>query len=604
MKKYISFLFIMLLFLISNTNAKTSAPVDITTMSITDLSAALDKGYLTSETLVNLYLERIEAYNDKFNAINQINEHAVEQAKELDKERANGQKRSILHGIPILVKCNIDVYGMPTTAGTKSLSDNYPKENSFAVQKLIDAGAIILASTNMSELAFSARDSYSSYGYVHNVFNPDYTPYGSSGGSAVGVKASFGAAALGTDTNSSVRLPASGAGLVGIRPTFGLVSRTGVIPYDIYRDTIGVISNTVSDNALILSIISGPDSNDSVTKNTSKFSLNTKDFNLNGINIGVPREYLKGSGNGSGVTSKTDEDIYNIATKAIESLTKAGANIIYLDNFVKSSNITIASSTQSGITMCDGINSYLKGTTGTIRNFKELVYSNGHVQSLGGYLSGCGIGDKESENKSRKKAEYRKYVDDYFTNNNLDLIIYPSLKNKPGKYNDGVANISPGSSLGSVIGYPSITIPMGYDSSGFAYGLEFFSTANKEELLYNVGIEFEKANGNKVQSSPLTPPLYEVPNEVSELLTTYEKVLAKNSNNKKILNWVNDVQTYLKEYNNNDDVAKTAQELLETYQKTNLNNIFNFKRTIVYILFCLITLIIVIVFFNEFFEKS
>lgn len=614
MKKYISFLFVMLLFLIIKCNAKTIAPVDITKMSITDLSNALDKGYLTSEQLVNLYLERIEAYNDQFNAINQLNEHAIEQAKKLDEERANGQVRSALHGIPLLVKCNIDVYGMPTTGGTKSLLDNYPKENAFAVQKLIDAGAIILGSTNMSELAFSARDSHSSYGYVKNVFNNQYTPYGSSGGSAVGVKAAFAAAALGTDTNSSVRLPASAAGLVGIRPTFGLVSRSGVIPYDVNRDTVGIISNTVSDNALILSIIAGVDQNDSVTSSAPGFSLNSKSFSLKDINIGIPTQYLKGSGNSGSVTSSTDEEIYNIATKAIANLEKAGANIIYLDNFVKSSNITIASSTQSGITMCDGINSYLKGTTGTIRSFKDLVYSDGHIQTLKSYLSGCGTGNKNIEEINSKKSVYREYVDNYFTENKLDIIIYPTLKNTPGEYNSGKANISPGSSLGSVIGYPSITIPMGYDSNGFAYGLEFFSTKNSEELLYNIGIEFEKVNDNRVDTSPLTPPLYEVSSEVTELITKYENTLVLNSDNEKIIDWLADVKTYFKNYNDYDNPTNEAEKLLQSYNDENIENIYSKKldlfgdvditRLFVYVLFGLITGIIIVVFFNEFFERN
>ena len=218
-------------------------------MSLDELLDALDMGYLTSESLVNIFLERIEAYDKQFNSINQLNEHAVEQAKELDKERETGKLRGKFHGIPLLVKCNIDVYGIPTTAGVKDLADNNPMENSYVVQKVIDEGAIILGSTNMSELAFSAATSYSSYGYVKNVFNTKYTAYGSSGGAAVAVTAVFGAASLGTDTNSSVRLPAAGAGLVGMRPTLGLVSRTGVIPYDIERDTVGVLTRDVSDNA-------------------------------------------------------------------------------------------------------------------------------------------------------------------------------------------------------------------------------------------------------------------------------------------------------------------------------------------------------------------
>ena len=126
MRKSLIIFAISLFFLFSNVSALTKAPVDVTTMSIEELMNAMESGYLSSETLVNIYLERIEAYDDMFNSINQINEHAVEQAKELDKERENGQLRGRLHGIPILVKCNIDVYGLPTTGGTKSLKDNYP----------------------------------------------------------------------------------------------------------------------------------------------------------------------------------------------------------------------------------------------------------------------------------------------------------------------------------------------------------------------------------------------------------------------------------------------------------------------------------------------
>ena len=309
MRKSFIIFAISLFFLFSSVSALTKVPVDVTTMSIEELLNAMDKGYLTSEQLVNIYLERIEAYDDMFNSINQLNDNAIEQAKELDKEREEGKLRGRLHGIPILVKCNIDAYGMPTTAGTKALKDNYPKENAYVVQKLVDEGAIILGSTNMSEMAFSAGNSYSSYGYVRNVFNTEYTSYGSSGGSAVAVAAAFAAASLGTDTNSSVRIPAAGAGLVGIRPTLGLVSRSGVIPYDVERDTVGVLSRSVADNALLLNIISGVDKNDDKTKNSKEMNIDIGNSSLEGIVIGVPTQYTKGSSNYSGVMGLTDSDI-------------------------------------------------------------------------------------------------------------------------------------------------------------------------------------------------------------------------------------------------------------------------------------------------------
>lgn len=572
MRKYIIAFTVSLFLFFGTVNALTKAPVDVTTMSIDELIDAMDKGYLTSEALVNIYLERIEAYDKQFNSINQINEHAVEQAKELDKERESGKLRGKLHGIPILVKCNIDVYGIPTTAGTKDLKDNYPKENSYVVQKLIDEGAIIIGSTNMSELAFSAATSYSSYGYVKNVFNTKYTAYGSSGGAAVAVTAVFGAASLGTDTNSSVRLPAAGAGLVGMRPTLGLVSRTGVIPYDIERDTVGVLTRDVSDNALLLSIISGYDEEDEITKNAQVPGFDVSNTSLEGVTIGVAMQYVKGSEDKDSVLGLTDNDIYNLTMESVKKLERAGATIVYLDDFVKSSNLTIATSTYAGRTMCDYFNIYIKGTNGTIRSFEELAAGDGHVQRLSGYLAACGDSANSLDSRNKKKAKYRKYVDDYFLENDLDVILYPTLKNKVYSYKSG-KNISPGSSLGSVIGYPSITVPMGFIGE-FSYGVEFLGTGYSENILYNVAQEFESVSELKLSNSLLTPPLYVVPENVKELIKCYEEQLTKQSDIGAVGDWMIEVKEFFKSYNSYEDIEIRAKELIVKYNKLNVKNTF------------------------------
>lgn len=572
MRKYIIVFTVSLFLFFGTVNALTKAPVDVTTMSIDELIDAMDKGYLTSEALVNIYLERIEAYDKQFNSINQINEHALEQAKELDKERESGKLRGKLHGIPILVKCNIDVYGIPTTAGTKDLKDNYPKENSYVVQKLIDEGAIILGSTNMSELAFSAATSYSSYGYVKNVFNTKYTAYGSSGGAAVAVTAVFGAASLGTDTNSSVRLPAAGAGLVGMRPTLGLVSRTGVIPYDIERDTVGVLTRDVSDNALLLSIISGYDEEDTITKNAVIPSSDLSNTSLKGITIGVAMQYVKGSEDKDSVLGLTDNDIYNLTMESVKKLERAGATIVYLDDFVKSSNLTIATSTYAGRTMCDYFNIYIKGTDGTIRSFEELAAGDGHVQRLSGYLAACGDSANSLDSRNKKKAKYREYVDDYFLGHGLDVILYPTLKNKVYSYKSG-KNISPGSSLGSVIGYPSITVPMGFIGE-FSYGVEFLGTGYSENTLYNVAQEFESVSELKLSNSLLTPPLYVVPENVKELIKCYEEQLTKQSDIGAVGDWMIEVKEFFKNYNSYEDIEIRAKELIVKYNKLNVKNSF------------------------------
>ena len=304
--KLVKVILLLIIFLPISVSAYTKAVVDITKMSISDLADALDKGYLTSELLVTLYLERIDAYNSEFNAIREINKNALEEARELDLERARGNVRSALHGIPIVVKTNIDVEGLATTAGSLALSDNYPIEDALVIKRLKEAGAIILASTNMSEFAFAAGNSFSSYGQVRNAFNTSYTPYGSSGGSAVAVATSMAADSLGTDTNSSVRIPASAAGLVGMRPSMGLISSDGIIPYDVTRDTVGVISKTVEDNALLLSAIN---------ENNESYSLNKT--SLDGVRIGVIDSYLNGSDSSIRVNQATDVDMKTLSNERI-----------------------------------------------------------------------------------------------------------------------------------------------------------------------------------------------------------------------------------------------------------------------------------------------
>lgn len=566
--------------------ASTKAVVDITSMSITDLADALEKGYLTSELLVTLYLERIETYDNDFNAINTINENALEEAEALDEERENGHVRSLLHGIPIVVKTNIDVRNLPTTAGAKALSDNIPLEDALAIKKLKEAGAIILASTNMSEFAFSAGNSNSSYGRVRNAFNTDYTPYGSSGGSAVAVATSFAAASLGTDTNSSVRLPASAAGLVGLRPSLGLVSTDGVIPYDTTRDTIGILSKTVEDNAIILSII-----------NEEEKEYHSNLNSLEGIKIGVINSYLQGSDSSLRINSKTDEDIYKLASEKITLLEEAGAEIIKIDELLNSYYYSLATSTMSGDSFCDGFNHYIEGTIGSIRSFRELVNANGKIYSLSGYLSGCnGAWTYDANTVASKKEIFENHILEIFQEYDLDLIVYPTTKNKVFTLNSGGSVNGPGSFLGSVIGYPSITVPMG-SIDEFSYGLEFFSIKGEENLLYSVANVFEELNDLELTNSPLTPSLYEIPEYINTLKNYYEK--EENELTAK-------TKTFFLNYSNNteEENEKQAQELIGEYQTLEQNkekqvekdSILNVFLTILFIFITISTILFILIY--------
>ncbi|MCM1053786.1 MAG: amidase [Ruminococcus sp.] len=567
--KKIKFLLFIFLLIPLKVNGYTASPVDITVMNIEDLNKALDRGYLTSEILVNLYLERIEEYNKDFNAINMVNDKAIDEAKELDRLRSEGISKGPLHGIPILVKNNIDVEGIPTTGGNKSLNDNYPTD-AEVIQKLKDKGAIILGSTNMSEFAFSAKNSYSSYGHVRNAFNLAYTPYGSSGGSAVAVTIAFGAAALGTDTNSSVRVPASAAGLVGLRPTLGLISSDGVIPYDLERDTVGIISRTVKDNALVLEAI------------TDEKYLEEA-FNINDINIGVIESYVNGSNAKSGVNSKTDADIASLANDKIKLLEDNGASIIYIDELLNNYYLNIANETVTGGSFCDGFNDYIANKKSSIKNFDDLVSSRYNVYDLEEYLGGCNkkwAGDLKKNNNL--KDEFEEHVLKVMNENGVDILVYPTIKVKNLTLNSNNSLNAPGSFLGSVIGYPSITVPMGFIDE-FAYGLEFFSTKDSEEMLYNIASFFENINNLEPVSSRLAPNLYEIPSSVSELLDIFNRYY----DNKKFKNLVSNAKEYFKSYSDNslEDNEIKASELLSSFKRLEL---VQYRDNFIYVILIII----------------
>lgn len=587
--KLLKYIILIIIFIMPiKVSAYEKSVIDITKMSIEDLSDAMDKGYITSELLVKLYLDRIDAYDSKFNAIREINNNAINEAKRLDEERRQGTVRSLLHGIPIVVKTNIDVKGIPTTAGAKALKDNYPNEDAEVIKKLRNAGAIILGSTNMSEFAFQASLSNSSYGNVKNAFNPLYSPNGSSGGSAVAVALSFSAASLGTDTNSSIRLPASAASLVGIRPTFGLLSNKGVIPYDIFRDTVGVMSKTVKDNALILSAI-----NDKYNYNISK------NFDLSSIKIGAINAYVDGIKNETGPHTITDGDIKNLIHQKIDLLESNGANIVYIDKLLNNYYRNIASSTMTGISFCTGFNEYIENTRGKIRSFKDLVYSNGHIYGISGYLSGCTNNWKYSLPKTNaKKKEFENHVLEVMKENDVDIIIYPTIKAKLLKLNETRSLNAPGGSLSSVIGYPSLTVPMGFIDN-LPYGLEIFSTKNNEELLYNIANVFESLNNNEIITSPLAPTLYEIPEYILELKELYEF----NLNNKNFKDLNNRAKTYFLNYNQNElekneaealnlikefKENKVKNEILKSNHEISYNNILLIINLFIIILFIII----------------
>lgn len=550
-------IFILFLILIPfNVFALTKAPIDITKETVASLSKALNEEIITSEQLINIYLERINEYNAQYNALITINENTINEAKELDKERQNGNIKSSIHGIPIIVKDNIDVLGTATTAGSKALSDNYPNEDALIIQKLKDAGAIIIAKANMSKFAFYASSSSSDYGTVKNAYNLAYSSYGSSGGSAVSVALNFAPIAIGTDTNASVRLPAQAASLIGYRPTLGLISRTGIIPYDPERDTPGIIGKTIEDIITITNIIKGKDENDNKTYDSE--TLKISKINLQNITLGISETFLNGSNeNILSENKETNEEVKNLLTSALDKIKDSGITIKVIENYYTTTVDSDVAKSYSGYQFCDKFNEYILNHQGSIKNFQELAEV---TPGLEGYAEECNS-KTDQIYKDGLKQEYKDYIEDIMKENNLDAIIYPSSKNKILELGTtGIINLSAHAS--STINYPSITIPIGYDSDNLPYSLEIMTKTQNDEFLLSLANKINSLNLYE-SKNPLSS-LYEVDEEVTKLIQKYDKRYNKKNTlfNKK---WLKKVKNYFKDYQNIEKPETEAKKLNQNY---------------------------------------
>lgn len=258
MKKYVLSVIVIAFILVSFSIAAADeenhsiAVVDITQMDIGELQEAVDDGKLTYKQIMTLYLERIEEYSQMYNCIISVSETAIEEAEACDEIYEKQGRSSDIFGLPIIVKDNIDVEGMVTTNGSLAMSGNVAEQDAEIVAALKEAGGIIVAKANMDKYAEHSQYSISDFGRVNNAFDLSKSSYGSSGGSAVAAAASLAPICVGTDTNASIRVPASANGVVGIRPTKGLLSTEGITVCISERDTAGPLAKSVTDAAIIL----------------------------------------------------------------------------------------------------------------------------------------------------------------------------------------------------------------------------------------------------------------------------------------------------------------------------------------------------------------
>lgn len=486
------------------------ASFDLNETSAKELQQKMELGELTSEAICNKYLERIKLVDPILKAVIELNPDALEIARKLDEERKSGKVRGQLHGIPIMIKDNIDTGDkMQTTAGSWALEGNVVEKDAFIVSKLREAGAVLLGKTNLSEWAnFRSTNSSSGWsgrgGQVRNPFCLDRSPCGSSSGTGAAVSGNLCTIGIGTETNGSIVCPSGVNGVVGIKPTLGMWSRRGIIPIAHSQDTAGPMARNVSDAVTLLGALAEFDSNDAEThlgkgeifKDYTQF-LNAE--GLAGKRIGIASQMLP-----------SNTKVKALFDAAVEALKKQGAEIVEEVEFEGNRKWGSPSYEVLLYEFKADLNKYLKEhPNAPVKSMADIIEFNKKNadrempwfdQEI--FVEAQAKGDLSSEEylkalKESKKWAGKEGIDAVMKEHNLDAII--AQTNGPAWSIDWVNgdNFSGGSSSPAAIsGYPNITVPMGF-VEGLPVGISFFGKAWSEPKLIEIAYGFEQATKHR-----------------------------------------------------------------------------------------------------------
>jgi Asp-tRNA(Asn)/Glu-tRNA(Gln) amidotransferase A subunit family amidase len=479
--------------------------------TIADIHRAMGAGRLTARQLVQHYLDRIEMYDKRGPALNSLitlNPNALAAADSLDVRFRRSGLTGPLHGIPVIVKDNYDTRDLPTTAGSLTLAGSIPPDDAFQVRRLREAGAIVLAKSNMAEFAFTPYETVGSMlpGYTKNPYRLDRTTAGSSGGTAAAVAANFGTVGLGTDTGNSIRGPSSHTALVGICSTMGLTSRDGIIPLYLDRDIGGPMARTVADAVAVLDVIAGYDPSDPVTeasrgKQARRYMDSLKKDGLKGARIGIVRQLSN--------TESTDPEVLRRFEEALTAMRRNGATLV--DIRIPELD-TIKGSLWCGRFKTD-VNAYLAslGPRAPVKNLDEIIKSGKFHPSIGARLrSFAEFKGVEEDPDCRQAAtnvpKLQSGVRKVLTEGRLDALVYPTWSNPPRLIGD--LNTPHGNNswqLSPPTGFPAITVPMGYVGDGLPVGLQIFGDAWSEPRLIELAYSFEQATRHRHPPAAVPP---------------------------------------------------------------------------------------------------
>lgn len=502
-------------------------PFNVVEASIADIHAAMQAHRLTCHALVQAYLARIDAYDKKgpdINAIVEVNPDALAEADSLDKAFANRGMTGPLHCIPAIVKDNFETVGLQSADGSLSLKGFVSNKDAFLVKKIKDAGAIVLAKSNMAEFAFSPYETVNSIlpGYTHNPYALDRVTAGSSGGTAAAIAASFSAIGLGSDTGNSIRGPSSHQALVGIRSTMGLTSRAGVIPLSFLADVAGPMCRTVADAAAVFQVIVGEDPADPATATSHgrpipNYRASLVKDGLKGARIGVLHQaYEGGSGRGGQTSQSTnDPEVMAVFGRALDELKAAGAEI------VDPAMVDLTTVHRPQGSTCRGfkydINEYLaaQGDRVPVHSLEDIIKSRKFHPSVQIRLQqaeqqplGGGPDSDACKAEMAYRAAFGQAVTKTMDDLRLEALVYPTWSNVPRLIGDLNTPAGDNSQVFSpTSGFPAINVPMGFTRGGtLPAGMTFLGRAWDEATLIRLAYAYEQATHHR-KPPPITPPL-------------------------------------------------------------------------------------------------
>ncbi len=500
--------------------AAAAQEVALSSATVADLGAAFDAGTLSAERLVGLFLARIAAYDQEGPALNTVlwlNERALDEARVLDAERVARGPRSPLHGIPFVLNENVDTADMPTTEGSVLLAGSIPPDDAFLVRKLRDAGAIILAKVNMSEFASGVTMS-SVGGYIRNPHDVARTPSGSSGGTGAAVAAWLAQLGVGTDTGGSVRGPSTSNGIVGLKPTHGLVSRDGIVPLSLTFDTAGPMARSVHDVAAMLSVMAGLDPADEATAKGAgripdDYTAALDADALRGARVGLARQFMG-----------ADEEVDWIVQSAVQAMRDAGATVVEVE--LPPWLLEARADWYTTIRWRDfraQIPDYLATLRdGYPRTLAELVERSRAVVSTtpeGAVPNPTrwALFEQEEASGSQTDPEYvavrdfglpmaQRLVEGLMAGERLDAILYPTSPTRPGLVDGGGGGggAPSATNLANLTGFPDLIVPAGFTSDRLPVGISLLGPAFSEARLLGLGYAFEQAT--RARRDPVTTP--------------------------------------------------------------------------------------------------